>query len=137
MALNDIIDKLKDCFDDDDNYVDSHISLLLKSPSVISLITTVCSFITKTEVSLLGVPTLTDPTHPVMDDETPALTNETTLLPSETSLTFNESSIADEPSNLNEPKAPVSITNITRTLTRRKLNEAHESAKEVVGGKAC
>mgnify|MGYP004634911399 FL=1 len=137
MALNDIIDKLKDCFDDDDNYVDAHISLLLKSPSVLSLITTVCSFITKTEVSLLGVPTLTDPTHPVMNDETPALTNETTLLPSETSLTFNESSIADEPSNLNEPKAPVSITNITRTLTRRKLNEAHESAKEVAGGKAC
>ena len=137
MALNDIIDKLKDCFDDDDNYVDAHISLLLKSPSVLSLITTVCSFITKTEVSLLGVPTLPDPTHPVMNDETPALTNETTLLPSETSLTFNESSIADEPSNLNEPKAPVSITNITRALTRRKLNEAHESAKEVAGVKAC
>lgn len=130
MSLIDLVDKLHACFDENDNYIPDNITTLLQSPNIIALITNVCSFITERETSILGTPNFSGKPTAALPVPAPARSSVAAFSTSE--------SEGEEYSNLNEPSAPMNVRAITvgRSPARRRLNEYHDSAQEVLAGRA-
>lgn len=129
MSLIDLVDKLHACFDENDNYIPDSITTLLQSPNIIALVTNVCSFITERETNILGTPNFSGMPTPALPAPTPARSS---------LAAFTTSESEEEYSNLNEPSAPVNVRAIAvgRSPARRRLNEYHDSAQEVLAGRA-